>query len=232
LTRIGPPAGQGRWSLVEPLLRPVPTPPEASHAQAMQLVERHGVVTREAVMAEALVGGFSAVYGVLKVLEERGQVRRGYFVDGLGAAQFAVPGAVDRLRSARETPDPTIRPDDVPDPVVLASTDPAQPYGAALAWPDTSGRPARSASSLVVLRAGRPLVWFDRRGHHLVLFPGALGDPSWADALVTLVKTDRARSIEVRKIDGNGLADAPERILQALRSAGFVDGYRGLTHRG
>jgi ATP-dependent Lhr-like helicase len=65
-----------------------------------------------------------------------------------------------------------------------------------------------------------------------VLFPGALGDPSWTDALVTLVKTDRARSIEVRKIDGNGLADAPERILQALRSAGFVDGYRGLTHRG
>jgi ATP-dependent Lhr-like helicase len=165
-------------------------------------------------------------------LEERGQVRRGYFVDGLGAAQFAVPGAVDRLRSARETPDPTIRPDDVPDPVVLASTDPAQPYGAALAWPDTSGRPARSASSLVVLRAGRPLVWFDRRGHHLVLFPGALEDPSWADALVTLVKTDRTRSIEVRKIDGNGLADAPERVLQALRTAGFVDGYRGLTHRG
>lgn len=232
LTRIGPPAGQGRWSLVEPLLRPVPTPTEAAHAQAMQLVERHGVVTREAVVAEGLVGGFSAVYGVLKVLEERGQVRRGYFVDGLGAAQFAVPGAVDRLRSARETPDPVIRPDDVPDPVVLASTDPAQPYGAALAWPDTSGRPARSASSLVVSRAGRPLVWFDRRGHHLVLFAEAVVDPSWADALVTLVKSGRARSIEVRKIDGSGLADAPEGVLQILRSAGFVDGYRGLTHRG
>ena len=171
LDRIGPPAGQGRWSLVAPLLEPVPTATEAAHAQALQLVERYGVVTREAVMAEGLVGGFSAVYGVLKVLEERGQVRRGYFVDGLGAAQFAVPGAVDRLRSARETPDPIIRPDDVPDPVVLASTDPAQPYGAALAWPDTPGRPARSASSLVVLRAGRPLVWFDRRGHHLVTFP-------------------------------------------------------------
>jgi ATP-dependent helicase Lhr and Lhr-like helicase len=141
LTRIGPPAGQGRWSLVAPLLRPVPTPTEAAHAQALQLVERHGVVTREAVTAEGLVGGFSAVYGVLKVLEERGQVRRGYFVDGLGAAQFAVPGAVDRLRAARDTPDPIIRPDDVPDPVVLASTDPAQPYGAALAWPDTSAVP-------------------------------------------------------------------------------------------
>ena len=98
------------------------------------------------------------------------------------------PGAVDRLRSARETPDPIIRPDDVPDPLVLAATDPAQPYGAALDWPDTAGRPARSASSLVVLRAGRPLVWFDRRGHHLVVFPDALLDPSWADALATLVK--------------------------------------------
>ena len=232
LTRIGPPAGQGRWSLVAPLLVPAPTPTEAAHAQAMQLVERYGIVTREAVMAEGLVGGFSAVYGVLKVLEERGQVRRGYFVDGLGAAQFAVPGAVDRLRSARDTPDPLLHPGDVPDPIVLASTDPAQPYGASLAWPDTSGRPARNASSLVVLRAGRPLGWFDRRGHHLVTFPDTLVDPSWAEALVTLVKTDRARSVEVRKIDGNGLADAPEGILQILRSAGFVDGYRGLTYRG
>jgi ATP-dependent Lhr-like helicase len=232
LTRIGPPAGQGRWSLVEPLLVPRPTPTEAAHAQAMQLVERYGVVTREAVMAEGLVGGFSAVYGVLKVLEERGQVRRGYFVDGLGAAQFAVPGAVDRLRSARDTPDPVLHPGDVPDPVVLASTDPAQPYGAALAWPDTSGRPARSASSLVVLRVGRPLVWFDRRGHHLVTFPDAVLDPSWAAALVRLVTTDRARSIEVRKIDGAGLTDAPEGVLEILRTAGFVDGYRGLTHRG
>jgi ATP-dependent Lhr-like helicase len=232
LTRIGPPAGQGRWSLVEPLLVPKPTPTEAAHAQAMQLVERYGVVTREAVMAEGLVGGFSAVYGVLKVLEERGQVRRGYFVDGLGAAQFAVPGAVDRLRSARETPDPALHPGDLPDPIVLASTDPAQPYGAALAWPDTSGRPARNASSLVVLRAGRPLVWFDRSGHHLVTFPEAFVDPSWADALVMLVKSDRARSIEVRKIDGTGLADAPVGVVEILRAAGFVDGYRGLTHRG
>ena len=166
LTRIGPPAGQGRWSLVGPLLQPMPTPTEAAHAQAMQLVERYGVVTREAVMAEGLVGGFSAVYGVLKVLEERGQVRRGYFVDGLGAAQFAVPGAVDRLRAARETPDPIIRPDDVPDPVVLVSTDPAQPYGAALAWPATVGRPARTASSLVVLR---PVVhWCGSTGEGII----------------------------------------------------------------
>ena len=146
-------------------------PTEAAHASALQLIERYGVVTREAVLAEGVVGGFAGVYGVLKVLEERGQVRRGYFVDGLGAAQFALPGAVDRLRAARDTPDPAIHPESVPAPFVLASTDPAQPYGAALAWPDTPGRPARTATSVVVLRAGTPLVWFDRRSHHLVTFP-------------------------------------------------------------
>ncbi len=234
LTRIGPPAGQGRWSLVAPLLRPVPTATEAAHAQALQLVERYGVVTREAVMSEGLVGGFSAVYGVLKVLEERGQIRRGYFVDGLGAAQFAVPGAVDRLRSARETPDPVIRPDDVPDPIVLASTDPAQPYGAALDWPDTAGRPARSASSLVVLRAGRPLVWFDRRGHHLVTFPGALVDTSWRRALISLVNDGRLKSVEIRKVNGDGLTGAavPGGLVELLRAGGFADGYRGLIARG
>ena len=100
LTRIGPPAGAGRWSLVAPLLEPAAAPTEAAHAAARQLVERHGVVTREAVLAEGVVGGYASVYGVLKVLEERGAVRRGYFVSGLGAAQFALPGAVDRLRQS------------------------------------------------------------------------------------------------------------------------------------
>jgi ATP-dependent helicase Lhr and Lhr-like helicase len=234
LNRIGPPAGQGRWSLVAPLLLPAPSSTEAAHAQALQLVERYGVVTREAVMAEGIVGGFTSVYGVLKVLEERGQVRRGYFVDGLGAAQFAIPGAVDRLRAARETPDPRIRPDDVPEPIVLASTDPAQPYGAALGWPVTPGRPARNASSIVVLRAGEPLVWFDRRGHHLVTFPSALVDTSWCEALISLVKNDRAKSIEIRKVNGAGLVggDSPAGFVELLRTAGFADGYRGMTYRG
>ena len=192
-----------------PLLLPAPTPTEAAHAQALQLVERYGVVTREAVLAEGVVGGFSNVYGVLKVLEERGQVRRGYFVDGLGAAQFAVPGAVDRLRGERETPDPLIRPDDVPAPIVLAATDPAQPYGASLAWPPSPGRPARSANALVVLRAGEPLVWFDRKGRHLVTFPATATDRSWADALVSLVKEGRASAVEVRKVDGESVNAAP-----------------------
>ncbi len=233
LNRIGPPAGQGRWSLVAPLLLPAPSPTEAAHAQALQLVERYGVVTREAVLAEGVTGGFADVYRVLKVLEERGQVRRGYFVDGLGAAQFAIPGAVDRLRSARETPDPLLHPADVPAPIALASTDPAQPYGATLPWPETAGRPARNASSLVVLRAGQPLVWFDRRGHHLVTFPGAMADPSWADALIELVKNGRATSVEVRKVDGQPAnpGAAPDGLIELLRAAGFADGYRGMTYR-
>jgi ATP-dependent Lhr-like helicase len=99
LTRLGPPAGAGRWSLVAPLLDTAVNPTEAAHAQAQQLLERHGVVTREAVLAEGVRGGYASVYGVLKVLEERGRTRRGYFVSGLGAAQFALPGAVDRLRA-------------------------------------------------------------------------------------------------------------------------------------
>ena len=92
LARMGPPAGAGRWSLVAPLLEPLPTATEAAHARALQLLERYGVLTREAALGEGAEGGFAGVYPVLKALEERGQVRRGYFVAGLGAAQFAVPG--------------------------------------------------------------------------------------------------------------------------------------------
>src|SRR5206468_8095749 len=114
-----PPAGAGRWSLVAPLLEPRPTTTEAAHARALQLLERYGVLTREAALGEGAEGGFADVYPVLKALEERGQVRRGYFVAGLGAAQFALPGAVDRLRSFREPGDGV---------QVLAATDPAQPY--------------------------------------------------------------------------------------------------------
>ncbi|MGI9644019.1 MAG: Lhr family helicase, partial [Ilumatobacteraceae bacterium] len=135
LSRIGPPAAAGRWSLVRPLVEPVPSATESAHAQALQLLERHGVITREAVLAEGVQGGYASVYGVLKVLEERGRTRRGYFVAGLGAAQFALPGAVERLRGTREAVDIELDADRAPEPVVLAATDPAQPYGAALAWP-------------------------------------------------------------------------------------------------
>ena len=102
IRRAGPPAGAGRWSLVDPLLRPVPGVTEAAHARAIQLLDRHGVLTRESVLAENVPGGFAGVYPVLRAMEESGKVRRGYFVAGLGAAQFALPGAVDRLRALRD----------------------------------------------------------------------------------------------------------------------------------
>ncbi|MEY4338571.1 MAG: hypothetical protein RLZ14_421, partial [Actinomycetota bacterium] len=230
LTRIGPPLGAGRWSLVAPLLEPAPSSTVAAHTTAMQLLERYGVVTREAVLAEGVVGGYAGVYGVLKVLEERGQVRRGYFVAGLGAAQFALPGAVDRLRSVREVPDAELHPASVPPPVIMAATDPAQPYGAAVPWPESTGRPARSAGAMVVLRNGVPLVWFDRRSHHVVTFPAAHGDGGWAAALAATVGTGRARSIEVRKVNGEAITPASP-WAAVLAAAGFVEGYRGWVVR-
>ena len=226
LARLGPPAGVGRWSLVSSLVAGITTTPtERMHARSLQLLERYGVLTREAVLAEGLPGGFAAVYGVLKALEERGQVRRGYFVAGQGAAQFALPGAVDRLRSEREIAEP----DEVV-PMVLAATDPAQPYGAALPWPESGGRPARVAGALVVLVGGEPAAWLDRRGHTLVTFAAATADDRWVDALVALVKDGRLRSLEIRKIDGATITESP--WSAPLRAAGFADGYKGLVLRG
>lgn len=191
-------------------------------AMAQQLLERHGIVTREAVNAEGVVGGFTAVYGVLKVLEERGQVRRGYFVSGLGAAQFALPGAVDRLRTERE-------PNDESPPVVLAATDPAQPYGAALSWPSTGGRPARTTTAVVVLDGGEARVLLEAKAHALVCFDGHTGDDRWVTALVSLVGSGHERSLEIRKIDGESVSDSA--VSDRLRTGGFVDGYKGLVYR-
>ncbi len=218
LSRLGPPAAAGRWSLVAPLLDPRPSSTEMAHARAAQLVERYGVLTREAALGEGAEGGFAGVYPVLRALEERGRVRRGYFVAGLGAAQFALPGAVDRLRSAREAPT-----------VVLAATDPAQPYGAALPWPETGGRPARAAGALVVLSGGEPAVFVERGGRSLWTFPASEAHPDWPEALAGRVTDGLARSHEIQTIDGASARTSP--WADALRSAGFVDGYRGLVRR-
>jgi ATP-dependent helicase Lhr and Lhr-like helicase len=228
LTRLGPPAGAGRWSLVAPLLEPAPNPTEATHARALQLLERHGVLAREGALAEGLPGGFTAVYQVLKVLEERGQVRRGYFVAGLGAAQFALPGAVDRLRAERDTGEEDLRGGDAADTLVLAAADPAQPYGAVLSWPEPlgAGRPARVAGALVVLADGECLAFLDRGGHSLVRFTD---DERIVAALVGLVKDGRLRSLELRKVDGQPAGEGP--FAATLRGVGFADGYRGMVLR-
>jgi ATP-dependent Lhr-like helicase len=230
LTRLGPPAGAGRWSLVAPLLEPAPSSTERAHARALALLERHGVVAREAVLAEGVDGGFAGVYGVLKAMEESGSVRRGYFVAGLGAAQFALPGAVDRLRSERSSV--VAEPfegggDEGGPPLTLAATDPANPYGAALAWPPSEGRPARAAGAYVILVGGEAAAYLERGGHSLLTFPAASRSSAWIDGLVTLVKDGRLRRLVVTRVNGQPAEASP--VAEQLRRAGFTDGYRGLT---
>jgi ATP-dependent Lhr-like helicase len=227
LSRIGPPAGVGRWSLVKTLQPQERPKTEVLHALAVQLLERHGVVTREAVKSEGIVGSFAAVYPVLKAMEEAGQVRRGYFVDGLGAAQFALPGAVDRLRGERHAPDvPLVR--------VLAATDPAQPYGAALAWPEVHGaRLARAAGAYVVLVDGTLAAYLERGGRSMRTFvpPSDQVDSAadWIEALVSAAKDGRVERLQLERIDDEPARQSP--LADRLRRAGFVDGYKGLLLR-
>jgi ATP-dependent Lhr-like helicase len=227
LTRLGPPAGAGRWSLVATILDPSPTPTEVSHAIALQLLERHGVVTREAVRAEGTPGGFAGVYPVLRALEEAGRARRGWFVAGLGAAQFALPGAVDRLRAHRNPPA-----DEPGRVVVLAATDPAQPYGAAIGWPEHTGasRPTRAAGAHVVIVDGACVAYLERGGRTLLTFNArsSIEAPDeWVNALVEAHKEGRLGRLQIERID-----DEPARTsahAPRLRAAGFADGYKGLT---
>jgi ATP-dependent Lhr-like helicase len=163
------------------------------------------------------------VYPVLKALEERGQVRRGYFVAGLGAAQFAVAGAVDRLRGERTDVDEA--------PVVLAATDPAQPFGAAIPWPDSTGRPARAAGALVVLAGAEALAYLERGSHKVLRFPAGADDGRWAAALGALVDGGRFRSLEIRAVDGVDVHDGPPDVREALHQAGFQQGYKGWSRR-
>ena len=222
LSATGPPSAAGRWSLVEPLLSPRPSPTESALARAHQLLDRYGVVTRETALGEGAEGGFAGVYPVLKALEERGEARRGYFVAGLGAAQFALPGAVDRLRADR-APEPDAA------PVVLAATDPAQPYGAALAWPPSPGRPARTAGAHVVLADGVPLVVLERGGRSLATFEGAESTDAWIEAVISLVKDGRLRKLEIAKVDGAPVRETP--WAARLETAGFTSAYKGMLYR-
>ena len=233
LTSLGPPEAAGRWSLVDGDAAPSrPTATERAHALALALLERHGVLTREAVAAEGVVGGFSAVYPVLRALEEAGRVRRGYFVDGLGAAQFSLPGAIDRLRSVREAAETPGR----ARVHLLAAADPANPYGAALAWPrrDDNDRRAfaRAAGAYVVLVDGLAALFLERGGRSLSLFAPA-DDPVVAGlalrALGALVADGRMRELLVARVDGQPIVESPSRPL--LLEAGFVPGYRGLALR-
>ena len=160
---------------------------------------------------------------MLKILEERGDLRRGYFVEGLGAAQFALPGAVDRLRSVAAADNDF----DDPEVVLLAATDPGQPYGASIRWPNTDGRPARAAGAYVVLIGGEAAVFIDRGAKSIVGFPIAHETDLWVEPLKDLVRSGVVRQLEIAKIDGEPASDSP--LAEVLLSHGFVKAYKGLT---
>jgi ATP-dependent Lhr-like helicase len=228
LLALGPPRAAGRWSLVADLVGEERNPTERGHALATALLDRHGVVTREAVAAEGVAGGYASVYPILRAMEESGRARRGYFVAGLGAAQFALPGAVDRLRAVRED-EPTVR--------VLAATDPAQPYGAALAWPrgpDDERLPLqRAAGAYVVIVDGSAALYLERGGRSLLRLPAA-DDPEVTrravDALAGMVgPTGTMRELRLERVDRVPVAESA--LADALRDAGFRASYRGYLLR-
>jgi ATP-dependent helicase Lhr and Lhr-like helicase len=211
-------ATQGRWSLTDRLFMGEREP----RALAELLLERQGIVTRDGVRAEGIPGGYSAVYGELKALETLGLCRRGYFVEGLGGAQFALGGAVERIRELRP------KDDEPPELKVLAAADPAQPYGAALPWPKREAtRAARVAGAFVVLIGGEAALFVERGGKTLV--PLRDPDPEWLrpalQALVEHVKSRRGvKRLAVERFDGEPVAESD--AMPLLVEAGFTAGPR------
>lgn len=238
-SRTGPPTVAGRWSLLPPL---EPDPTLRAHALARTLLDRHGVVTRGAVAAEGVEGGFSAVYRVLSAFEDSGQARRGYVVEGLGAAQFAMDGAVDRLRAsataAEREAGGTPR-----QALVLAAADPANAYGAALPWPEPpSGaghKPGRKAGAMVVLVDGELAMYMERGGKTLLAWPSTTpDDPSAPDprlegaahALAGSAAGGSLGTVTVERINGEPALTSP--VGTYLENAGFHATPRGLRLRG
>ncbi|MCG5211834.1 ATP-dependent helicase [Streptosporangium sp. KLBMP 9127] len=252
-TRSGPPTVSGRWWL---LPEPAAEATQRAHAQAEVLLERHGVITRGAVSSERLPGGFAAVYRVLRAFEESGRCRRGYFVEGLGGAQFALAGAVDRMRALAPSPaaTPTGASADggrawegggkqpweaeggerrARRAVVLASADPANPYGAALPWPvqpgEGSHRPGRKAGALVVLVDGHLALYVERGGKSLLSFAGEDHVQPAVDALALAVRDGALGKLTVERADGTAINDSP--LATTLEAAGFHPTPRGLRIR-
>ena len=212
----GATATAGRWAKTDRLFAGAPD----RRALAELLLERQGIVTRDGVRAEGIPGGYGAVYAELRALETLGLCRRGYFVEGLGGAQFALGGAVERLRELRDR-------DEEPEVLVLAAADPAQPYGAALPWPRRAGaRAARVAGAYVVSLGGEPVLYVERGGRSL----SPLRDPddTWLRpalaALAAHVRAGRGRRLAVERFDGEPVVDSD--VLPLLVEAGFLAGPR------
>ena len=245
--RTTPPNAQGRWSLLP--VASVQTASkvsrtESSHALALQLLSRYGILTRESVAAENVPGGFSAVYDVLKALEESGRIRRGYFVAGLGATQFALPAAVDLLRQLRTEP-----PAEKPEFVQLAAADPANPYGSVLRWPDlpamdddSESAPrilTRAAYAEVILRNGQLVAWLRRNNPNILVFlPADEPDRSQAAAGLAHFLCERGQQrMHISRHSGvlittiNGQPVAAHFLARFLMDAGFYSGPLGMHLR-
>ncbi len=204
----------GRWSLTETLFRNAPAAGPRIRAQAELLLERYGIVTRETVLAEGVPGGFSSLYGELSNLEILGTARRGYFVEGLGGAQFALAGAIERLRGLPQRENEYL---------VLAATDPAQPYGAALAWPKRAEgrRPARTPGAYVLLRDGNPIVYVERGGKGIVRLIELEGEPL-VEAVSRLAEAARDQLIPklaIERVDSEAVIGSG--LEEQIIAAGF-----------
>ena len=226
--RDAPPAAQGRWALVRPPGTSGPSPTQWSAAVAQQLLTRYGIVTREVTAAEAIPGGFSGVYDVYRSMEERGRLRRGYFTTGVGAVQFALPVALELLRTLRLDPD-------LPEVVRMAASDTANPYGAVLRWPapDTplagTGRgPTRSVGAWVVMVDGRLAAYVGRGGRPLLSFLPEDDPDRSACARGVAARLATAASADDGHVHGliipevNGAPAAAHPLSRFLVEAGFV----------
>jgi ATP-dependent helicase Lhr and Lhr-like helicase len=230
--RPAAPQIQGRWSLTLALFAGAPALGQRLRATSEILLERYGIVTREQALAEGIPGGFSAVYPELANLETLGTARRGYFVEGLGGAQFALAAAVERLRGLRS--------DEPAGGLVLAATDPANPYGASLPWPKRSDdasnrRPQRVPGAYVVTLDAEPVLYVERSGKGLL----ALRDPAeggpvdgWLhealEAVADAVRRGRLpQRLQIERFDGEPIVGSP--YEQMLIEVGFRQGPRKLT---
>src|SRR2546425_4620115 len=217
LPRLTQPRASGRWSLVKDLVGSGAGPTKKLHAAAGVLLQRYGVLTRESVAGEGWPGGFAGLYPVLRAMEESGRIRRGYFVEGLGGSQFALPGAVDRLRALRENEGGVI---------ALAACDPANAFGSVLAWPRSDGRMARAAGAYCVIDGGRLVLYLERGGRSLL----TNGEVSLDHLRALIGMAVLAGRVEVQRVDG---VPVMESALNApLREAGFSATHRGLVAYG
>ncbi|OLB98943.1 MAG: hypothetical protein AUI15_09685 [Actinobacteria bacterium 13_2_20CM_2_66_6] len=217
LPRLIQPRATGRWSLVADLIGSGASATERLHSEAGVLLQRHGVLTREAVVGEGWPGGFASLYPVLRAMEESGRIRRGYFIEGLGGSQFALPGAVDRLRSLRESGGGII---------ALAATDPANPYGAVLDWPRSDGKMSRAAGACCVLDDGRLVLYLERGGRSLL----TSGEVHLAHLQALIAMATGAGRVELQKVDGVAVMESP--LKASLREAGFSATHRSLVAYG